>query len=367
MPITDDIFKKNLTLNLFICSALSRLLIGICALFYGPLTDSTIIPLTEAMAHFDSGWYQAIAEHGYPAQAHGRWAFFPLFPLLTRLLPLSFTASALIFNTIFFFISVQLLYRLITLRADNEAAAMGTLLFIFSPYSFYLSAPYSEALYICLSLLVFYFAAQKKWLWALVFAPFLSASRNSGVFMVFPLGLLALEQYGLKAIFSFKKRTLPAWFTLLILPAGLFIYMRAAYISTGDAFIFATVQSYWNKLSLSEGLRVFIPNLLSPKNIKELYHSLFVWLGLFFTVFLVKKGRYSEAVWLLLSYMFASVTGTFSSMARYVMMGSFSLYLAFGLFMHYKFLKPWFILVVGSFALMLGFFTSMWIGGFNLA
>lgn len=333
-------------------------------------------PTLDRLTRYDANWYQKIAERGYTrlselasnAMQEANWAFFPLFPLTAKALPFPFAVSAALINNLAFIIAAAVLYNLFRLRASAKTAETGFMLFIFCPYSFYYSVPYSESLYMLLTLLAFYLAAAGKWKQLVFIAPFVSAARNLGVFLVFPLGMLAWSQFGPKAIFTFKKETRAAWAALFALPAGLFAYMAYLHYLTGDALSFVHVQQAWNRLPVSEGVKRLLPNMLKPAGIREFYNGFFVFLGLFGAGLLAKKRYYPEAVWLLLSFMLAALTGTFNSMARFVMAGCFaSIFMLALLLRQTVSSKRAYTVVYCCWAMGLGFLTLAWILGGSLA
>ncbi|HEY7351060.1 MAG TPA: mannosyltransferase family protein, partial [Ktedonobacterales bacterium] len=105
-------------------------------------------------ARFDSAFFLHIAQQGYTDQGLG--AFFPLYPLLIRLLawPLGghFTLAALLVSWLGAWGSYLWFFRLAQREYGEPVARFALLCLVCSPVSFFSFAPYSESLFLLLSL-----------------------------------------------------------------------------------------------------------------------------------------------------------------------------------------------------------------------
>jgi hypothetical protein len=155
--------------------------------------------LITAWERFDALWFLRIASAGY-VDGDGSAAFFPLYPLLTRGLsavlgghPL---AAALVISHVAAFGSMLMLY-LLTARelGDEEAARRAVVYLAVFPTSFFLLAPYSEALFLLLVLVCLWAARRRRWAVAGVAGALAAATRNLGVLLVLPLAVEAVHQY----------------------------------------------------------------------------------------------------------------------------------------------------------------------------
>ena len=127
------------------------------------LATDTVVPLSESLCRWDCSWYQTVAERGYDAlpglravqPGTANWAFFPVFPLLvsawTYLTSMGFALSAVLLNNALGMAAALLLYGYASDRIGAHVALPASLCFVFSPFSFYLSVPYTEALFNALS------------------------------------------------------------------------------------------------------------------------------------------------------------------------------------------------------------------------
>ena len=122
----------------------------------------------EMWARWDSGFYLEIAKYGYtynPTEQTSA-AFFPLYPLLIKLLSFMTTdpvlAGFIVSNTCFY-IALIILYKL-TLMDFSKVVANRTLIYLaLFPTSFFFSAVYTESIFLMLILLAVYAGRKQRW------------------------------------------------------------------------------------------------------------------------------------------------------------------------------------------------------------
>ena len=154
----DNSVVLKIILPLFLSWKLAILLVTFLGLSFLPstsqagniITDKGSINYWERWANWDGQQYLAIAQIGHVGI---KAAFFPLYPLLIRLLSLAginnLWAGLILANT-FAFLTILFLYKLANLDyspATSEKIVMGLLIF---PTSFFLGAVYSESLFLFL-------------------------------------------------------------------------------------------------------------------------------------------------------------------------------------------------------------------------
>src|ERR671922_213675 len=122
------------------------------------LTHSVAEPLLAPLARWDAVWYLRIADSGY-GDSTPRAAFFPLYPLLIRSLaaPVGGSQAALLIASYLislaaFLGALVLLYRLASLELGRRFASPTLLLLAVFPAALYFGAPYSESLFLLVSL-----------------------------------------------------------------------------------------------------------------------------------------------------------------------------------------------------------------------
>jgi len=139
---------------------------------------------------WDALWYQQIAEHGYQAGTRTP-AFYPLYPLVSHLvsIPLGghIVLAELLVSSVAFVLAMWLLYQVARFHADHRAASLTVLLVAFFPVGFFFLAPYTESLYLALTLAVFYFIQRNRFWSAGVAGLSAALCHEPGVFLALPL------------------------------------------------------------------------------------------------------------------------------------------------------------------------------------
>src|SRR5919112_2543682 len=153
---------------------------------YGAFGDALVAPL----ARWDTTWFMTIAQEGYGEGA--REAFFPLYPLLLAVVgaPGAMLVAGAVLSTALAAAALTVLHRLVPLDYGPAVARGAVLATAFMPMSFFLSAVYSESLYLALSIGAVYAARTERWAWAGVLGGLAAATRSAGVLLLVPLALL---------------------------------------------------------------------------------------------------------------------------------------------------------------------------------
>ena len=203
---------------------------------YGVTAPFNSVPLDKLLApvgRWDAVWYIQIAQHGYYSPASTN--FFPLYPLLIalgdRLIDQPLIVGGLI-SLGCMTAGLALLYRLALLDLDEPAARLTVVLVSLYPMSLFLSAAYTESLFLLLAVGMFYAARRERWALAGLCGGLAAATRSDGVALVIPLALLYL--YGPREAPAtgaarpwwrprYRVRSSAAW--LALVPAGLVVYL----------------------------------------------------------------------------------------------------------------------------------------------
>jgi len=196
--------------------------------------------LLSPLARWDSTWFLGIAHEGYDGGADT--AFFPLYPLLVRALVAPFASegallvSAYVVSLACFLGALVLLHRLVAFEAGRTVANASVWLIALFPAAVYFGAPYSESLFLLVSVGAFYAARREHWAWAGILAAAASATRSAGLVLLVPLFLLWLD--------SRPRRTeAVAW--LALAPLGTAGYALYLGLEHGDALAFVDAQEAW--------------------------------------------------------------------------------------------------------------------------
>lgn len=192
---------------------------------YGSLGNLLLAPA----ARWDSVWYLSIARDGYADAAHT--AFYPLYPLLARGvvggLLLSFAASL---------IGLATLHRLGRIELGEPAARAAVWLIACFPASFFLTAIYSEGLFLALSVGALLAARRRRWAWAAMLGCLAAATRSAGVVLLVPLAMLWWTQ---------RPRRLRDGAWLALVPLGLLAYCLGLAIAGQDGLSPFHAQDVW--------------------------------------------------------------------------------------------------------------------------
>src|SRR4051794_29068413 len=209
---------------------------------FGPAGNALVAPL----ARWDSVWYLAIANDGYPPGDPGRAAFFPLYPLLVRAAR-AFVGSPIVAGVAVslacFAVALVLLHRLTALELGPAAADETVWALALFPAAVFFSAVYSEALYLMLSVGCLYAARTGRWAWAGTLGALGAATRSAGVLLVVPLAIMWLARGDLARARRRRHARDAAWIALV--PAGLAAFCAALALGGGDALAPFHAQDVW--------------------------------------------------------------------------------------------------------------------------
>ena len=153
-------------------------------------TSSAWWPVVGPWQHWDAFWYQHIATSGYAAHGSDA-AFFPLYPIATHVVAAATAAdealAGFVVSTVAMVIALALLDRLITRDFDAATARRGVLYVALAPVAFFFVAPFTEALFLALSIATVLAARNRSW-WQAGVCGFLAAlCRPTGVLLALPV------------------------------------------------------------------------------------------------------------------------------------------------------------------------------------
>ena len=195
---------------------------------------------------WDTHNYINIAQNGYTNVGESSLfiVFFPLYPLLIRLFAVfigDYLFSAMVVSNLASVLAVLLFYKLVSKDYTSNNAIRAVFYFLVFPTAYFLSAAYTESLFVFLSIASFYYAREGRWFLAGVFGGLASTTRITGV-VLFPA--LIIEYWVQKrGQMRFKEI---GW--LLLIPLCFSVYLIINYVTFGDAFAFLTIQKqHWFK------------------------------------------------------------------------------------------------------------------------
>lgn len=163
-------------------------------------------PLLDAATRWDAKAYVDIAHVGYGTVPANN-AYFPLYPLLMRLLaaPLggsddAYLVAGLLISNLALLVALVYLARLVAIDHDAAAGSRAALYLLVFPTSVFLSVVYPESLLIALSIGALYHARRGEWLPAGALG-FLAALTRPfiGATVALPIAIEAYQRSGLRA------------------------------------------------------------------------------------------------------------------------------------------------------------------------
>lgn len=257
---------------------LSRALIYLLALVMSQANGSTYYFLHDpesVWVRWDARHYIGLAENWYVNEGDPRFhiVFYPLYPLLVRVLrPLFFGHTALAacaLSNACLLVSGWALGRLTCLSQGARAARRALCYLMFCPLSLFLSLPFSESLFLMLTLLSVLCARNRRMGLALCLGALCSATRMLGLVCAVPIYLewlcIARERSGGDRKKYISRAAAYALLTFTV-ALGFLSYLLLNKAVTGDAFKFLQYQSeHWSQRfgSLANSLSYTLRNALT--------------------------------------------------------------------------------------------------------
>jgi hypothetical protein len=227
-------------------------------------------------SHWDAPHYLRIADIGYVDHPAGSpdtllVGFFPAFPALVRLLHLltgDYLVAGLLVSYAASVGACWFLYRLVRLRTDHATAWRAVVLMVAAPTAYVLSAPYTEALFLCAVLASAYFARTGRFALAGLAGAVASATRVVG-FALWPLLALEVWRHGGRPLERLRNL---AWSAVAVVGLGLFVVLNQVVYGSPSQFVtvqkdnwdqglawpWTPVVDGWNALDDTEGDLHFI-------------------------------------------------------------------------------------------------------------
>ena len=161
------------------------------------LIDDRVQTIKEGLFAWDGTFYRAIARDGYDGVDQEALRFFPLYPLLARMLsPLALGREdvmlIVIANVCALGAAIVLRRYVLQLGHDKADADLAVWLLMLSPAAFVMVMGYTEALFIFVCLVAFVAARKSLWWVAAPAGLAAGATRPVGLALSLPLLLIAL-------------------------------------------------------------------------------------------------------------------------------------------------------------------------------
>ncbi|MEX0985420.1 MAG: mannosyltransferase family protein [Actinomycetota bacterium] len=212
--------------------------------------------LFTATERQDGLWFLRLGTQGYSGDDASA-AFFPLYPVLVRTvswLPLvGPLGAALLVSNVSFFAALLVLHAL-TRRELGARAAPRALRFVaLFPTAFFFLAPYSESLFLLLSVSAFWFARRERWALAGAAAAAAALTRSVGAVLILALAVEAVRQWRGEG-----RAPLPRLAGAAAAAAGPLLYLGWWQVRFGDFWAPLDAQRAWRPDGPAEPIGVLV-------------------------------------------------------------------------------------------------------------
>lgn len=286
--------------------------------------------LSVMWSNFDGLHYLSLAEYGYgyPNKTDKLYAFFPVYPWLINNFNFlgSYLFSGLFISHLFLILALYFLHKLVLIDENEKIANLTILLILIFPTALFLGSVYTESLFLFLSVLCFYLVRKKYFFLACLIATIASATRITGVF----LWPVILYEYWIKNNKEIKSFFKPFLVWLFLPPLGLLSYLKFQWDKTGDALFFAHIQTSFTGRTTDKIIMLYqvfyryfrmllftqVNSVLYFTVVLEFLSAILI-LGVI--IFSIRKMRFSYWIYIVLSFLLPSFSGTFASLPRYIL------------------------------------------------
>lgn len=291
--------------------------------------------------NFDGEHYLNIVQSGYfPLQQ----AFFPFYPLITRfiasLIDYKYLTAGLFVSHIAFVFVLFIIWKLLILDSNKKLFYFLLLVLLLYPTSPFYGAVYNDSLFFFFATLCIYFGRKQKWILASSVGALATLTRLNGLALFFYLLFEYLYKSELapkskKQFLDLIKKTISVtkikyFFTkyvyaIILIPLAFLAYLLYVQHTQGDWNIVFSSMKIWNQDKIIFPLQVvwrYLKIIFTDTSFSTIYwvaviEFLFVVWYSIVVIYSYTKIRFSYWIFMTLSFLIPSLTGTFSGMPRY--------------------------------------------------
>lgn len=274
-----------------------------------PKGMGTHVSVIQTLAQYDAGHFAHIAAVGYADIVEG--AFLPLYPGLMHVVAmvthLSYDWAGLLISWAMLCAAALVIYRWAAWELRQRDIALSPWLVLgclaIFPTSLYFALPYTESLFVLLSVGALYLYRREQYAGAAALAALASATRYQGLV----LGVFFLADFLLYA----RNRTWRKIIPMLGAGAGMFAYMVYLYLHFGSPFAFLTAEQSWHRLSGN-----IVVSLIKS------FRPIYLWFVAVLLVGLASVWRYLGRAYFAYCLVFIALplaSGRFDSFNRYML------------------------------------------------
>ena len=281
----------------------------------GPAADA----VGDLLIHGDSGWYRRIMADGYEAipfsdDAQHSWAFFPLFPLLARLV--GGQLGGIVLANLFALLAARLLLGEVRATSSRSAGRWTVLFVLYWPFAGMLSSFRPESLFLLLAVATWALARRGHWWAAWLCIALATMTRPQGLLVA----LLLIDP--VRAQWAQVRRALIPLIAGAAFPLiGLAAFSWYLGTLTGDPLAWVHIQAAWGRMGF-DPLRL-VGTYWPPYFVRYTWDFSFLnWIILVGvlggSVVLVTLRRYGMALFSATSLLIAAIFGANTiAMGRY--------------------------------------------------
>lgn len=286
---------------------------------------------------WDAPHYLSIAENWYLTSGDEKLfiVFYPFYPILIKganMIINDYFLSGIFVSNLALITACYYLFRLVELDFGEDVPINSVKYFLIFPASFFLGAPFSESVFIALSVMTLYYTRKDKGLIAGICGLLAAFTRSLGVLLVVPVFIESIMSFNiiqnlksrcyLKTARIFAKSLVPVF----LIPLGTLSYLWVNKAVTGHWFTFLKYQKehwqqsfglfYENIRNFAVNAATWQPEVSASLWIPQLAAIVF---ALVLLIYGINKLRASYMAYFLV-YLFISISPTWLlSGPRYIM------------------------------------------------
>ena len=239
-------------LGLLLATRLSLLVVGLAAVALLPIGPRHLdlmpnLPALDMWAQWDARHYVNIAVSGYepPTKPESNIAFFPLYPLLIRIVLTAVgrvdvqtgAFVGLVIANVALYVALLYLSALVARDFSLSVARRTVLYVLVFPTTLFLSSVYAESLFLATAVASLYHARSGEWGRSATAGSLAALTRPFGILLVVPI---AVELYR-------QRPRLRSWLALLGPPIGLALFVAYLWSLFGDPLAYFRAGTTWGR------------------------------------------------------------------------------------------------------------------------
>jgi hypothetical protein len=239
-------------LGLLVGSRVALIVIGLVAIALLPMGPRHLdlmphLPALDMWAQWDAQHYVNIAVRGYdpPTAPESNIAFFPLYPLLIRIVLVAIgrvdtqtgAFVGLVIANVALFTALLYLSALVARDFSLSLARRTVLYVLVFPTTLFLSSVYAEPVFLLTAVASLYHARAGEWGRSGVFGALAALTRPFGVLLLFPIAVELYRQHA----------RLRSWLALIGPPLGLALFIGYLWWLFGDPLAYFHAGTSWGR------------------------------------------------------------------------------------------------------------------------